>query len=126
MARILLVEDNEMNRDVLSRLLKRRGFDLVFAEDGEAAVRTFEASQPDLVLMDISLPLMDGYEATRRIRAQEEGPRRIPIIALTAHAMISDRDKAIASGCDDYETKPVEFTRLLTKIQMHLGTVGSP
>lgn len=126
MARILLVEDNEMNRDVLSRLLKRRGFDLVFAEDGEAAVRVHLESQPDLVLMDISLPLMDGYEATRRIRAQEAGPRRTPIIALTAHAMISDRDKAIASGCDDYETKPVEFTRLLTKIQMHLGMTDSP
>ncbi len=125
MARILLVEDNEMNRDVLSRLLKRRGFDLVFAEDGEAAVRVHLESQPDLVLMDISLPLMDGYEATRRIRTQEAGRRRTPIIALTAHAMISDRDKAIASGCDDYETKPVEFTRLLTKIQQHLGATES-
>ncbi len=126
MARILLVEDNEMNRDVLSRLLKRRGFELVFAVDGEAAVEVYQVERPDLVLMDISLPLMDGYEATRRIRALEVDGVHTPIIALTAHAMISDRDRAIASGCDDYETKPVEFTRLLTKIQHHLGHGESP
>lgn len=120
MARILLVEDNEMNRDVLSRLLKRRGYEVVFAEDGGTAVRMALSEKPDLILMDISLPVMDGYEATRQIRADEAG-RALPIIALTAHAMTSDRDHAMAAGCSDFETKPVEFPRLLAKIESHLS-----
>jgi len=119
MARILLVEDNEMNRDVLSRLLMRRGFEMLFAEDGETAVRITREALPDLVLMDISLPIMDGYEATRLLRA-DASTQGIPIIALTAHAMTSDRDHALAAGCSDFETKPVEFPRLLAKIEAHL------
>lgn len=121
MPRILLVEDNEMNRDVLSRLLMRRGFEMLFAEDGETAVRLTQETLPDLVLMDISLPVMDGYEATRLLRADDR-TRSIPIIALTAHAMTSDRDNALAAGCSDFETKPVEFPRLLAKIEAHLRT----
>lgn len=119
MARILLVEDNEMNRDVLSRLLRRKGYEVLFAEDGEEAVTQALEARPDLVLMDISLPKRDGYEATRMIRQTENG-FRLPIIALTAHAMTSDRDKAIAAGCDEYETKPVDFARLLVKIESML------
>jgi CheY-like chemotaxis protein len=119
-SRILLVEDNEMNRDVLSRLLRRRGYELLFAEDGMQAVEIALKEQPDLVLMDISLPIMDGYEATRLLRADEFG-KTLPIIALTAHAMSSDRDKAMDAGCSDYETKPVEFPRLLSKIENHLA-----
>ncbi|BDU76174.1 response regulator [Mesoterricola sediminis] len=120
MAKILLVEDNEMNRDSLSRLLARRGYEVVFAEDGEEAVALALAASPDLVLMDISLPKLDGYEATRRLRARPEC-RTLPIIALTAHAMTSDREKALEAGCTDFESKPVEFARLLGKIQKHLG-----
>ena len=120
MAKILLVEDNEMNRDVMSRLLSRRGYTVVFAEDGEAAVDRAVAERPDLVLMDISLPKIDGYEATRRLR-ELESSKEIPIIALTAHAMTSDREKAFEAGCTDFETKPVEFPRLLAKIESHLG-----
>ena len=125
MARILLVEDNEMNRDVLSRLLIRRGFQMLFAEDGESAVRITREERPDLVLMDISLPIMDGYEATRILRT-EDGTRNIPIIALTAHAMTSDRDHALDAGCTDFETKPVEFPRLLAKIEAHLNRGMTP
>lgn len=117
MPTLLLVEDNEMNRDVLGRLLARRGYSVVVAEDGEAAVRMALAEPPDLILMDISLPSVDGYEATRRIRASGLA---VPIIALTAHAMTSDRDRALAAGCSDYEAKPVEFQRLLQKIRAHL------
>ena len=120
MPKILLVEDNEMNRDVMSRLLSRRGYEVIFAEDGESAVTMALAEKPDLVLMDISLPIIDGYEATRRIRATESG-HDVPIIALTAHAMTSDREKAFDAGCTDYETKPVEFPRLLAKIASYLG-----
>jgi len=117
MPTLLLVEDNEMNRDVLGRLLARRGYRVVVAEDGEAAVRVALGEAPDLVLMDISLPIVDGYEATRRIRAAGSS---VPIIALTAHALTSDRDRALAAGCTDYEAKPVELQRLLQKIQNHL------
>ncbi len=117
MPTLLLVEDNEMNRDVLGRLLARRGYRVVVAEDGEAAVRMALGEAPDLVLMDISLPIVDGYEATRRIRAAGSS---VPIIALTAHALTSDRDWALAAGCTDYEAKPVELQRLLQKIQNHL------
>lgn len=117
MPNLLLVEDNEMNRDVLGRLLARRGFTVAIAEDGEAAVRMALADPPDLILMDISLPGVDGYEATRRIRAEGLA---VPIIALTAHAMTSDRDRALAAGCSDYEAKPVEFQRLLQKIRNHI------
>jgi CheY-like chemotaxis protein len=120
MAKILLVEDNEMNRDVMFRLLSRRGYQVVFAEDGEAAIDQAIQEKPDLVLMDISLPKIDGYEATRRLR-ELESSRDIPIIALTAHAMTSDREKAFEAGCTDFETKPVEFPRLLAKIESHLG-----
>ena len=117
MPTLLLVEDNEMNRDVLGRLLARRGYRVVVAEDGEAAVRMALGEDPDLVLMDISLPIVDGYEATRRIRAAGSS---VPIIALTAHALTSDRDRALAAGCTDYEAKPVELQRLHQKIQNHL------
>ncbi|WP_005035385.1 response regulator [Holophaga foetida] len=122
MAKILLVEDNEMNRDVLSRLLKRRGYELFFAEDGESAIQMTLELAPDLILMDISLPKMDGNEATQHLRAQS-ACAHLPIIALTAHAMASDRDKAMAAGCTDYETKPVDFPRLLEKIEKHLKQV---
>ena len=120
MAKILLVEDNEMNRDVLSRLLMRRGYEMILAVDGESAVQVALAQLPDLILMDISLPHLDGYEATQQIRAAGTCAA-IPIIALTAHAMATDRDRALAAGCSDYETKPVEFPRLLEKIQKHLA-----
>jgi CheY-like chemotaxis protein len=119
MAKILLVEDNEMNRDVMFRLLTRRGYQVVFAEDGEAAIDRTIVEKPDLVLMDISLPKIDGYEATRRLRKIEAG-KDVPIIALTAHAMTSDREKAFEAGCTDFETKPVEFPRLLAKIASYL------
>ncbi len=118
MPKILLVEDNELNRDSLSRLLKRQGLDVIFAEDGEAGVRVAMADRPDLVLMDIGLPFMDGFDATRTIRTQGG---KMPIIALTAHALQSDQDKALSAGCDDFETKPVEFPRLLGKIKKLLG-----
>jgi len=120
MSKILLVEDNEMNRDALSRLLARRGYEILFAEDGEAAVAMTRSALPDLVLMDISLPRLDGYEATRHLRALE-ATRNIPIIALTAHAMTSDRELCMAAGCTDFESKPVDFARLLGKIQSYLG-----
>ncbi len=119
MAKILLVEDNEMNRDVLSRLLQKRGYTIAFAEDGESALAMALAERPDLILMDISLPRMDGYEVTQKLR-QDPTMQRVPIIALTAHAMTSDRQRALDAGCTDYETKPVEFARLLVKIEMHL------
>jgi CheY-like chemotaxis protein len=116
MARILLVEDNEMNRDMLSRRLQRRGYDVLIAVDGAEGVAEAQTQAPDLILMDMSLPVLDGWEATRRLKAAPE-TRSVPVIALTAHAMSGDRDKAIEAGCDDFDTKPVEFNRLLTKIE---------
>lgn len=112
---ILLVEDNAENRDMLSRRLLRRGFEIAFAVDGEEAVAAARASQPDLILMDLSLPVMDGWEATRILK-QDATTARIPIIALTAHAMSGDREKALQAGADDYDTKPVDLERLLSKI----------
>jgi two-component system, cell cycle response regulator DivK len=119
MATILLVEDNEMNRDMLSRRLTRRGHRVLIAVDGGQGVQMAQAEGPDLILMDMSLPVLDGWEATRRLKAASE-TQAIPIIALTAHAMAGDREKALAAGCDDYDTKPIEFTRLLGKIQVFL------
>jgi CheY-like chemotaxis protein len=116
MAKILLVEDNEMNRDMLSRRLLKKGYELVMALDGEQAIEMARSEAPDLILMDISLPGLDGWEATRRLKAMAE-TRAIPIIALTAHAMAGDREKCLEAGCDDYDTKPVEFPRLLGKIE---------
>jgi two-component system cell cycle response regulator DivK len=116
MAKILLVEDNEMNRDMLSRRLLKKGFEVVMALDGEQAIEMARSEAPDLILMDISLPGVDGWEATRRLKAMAE-TRAIPIIALTAHAMAGDREKCLEAGCDDYDTKPVEFPRLLGKIE---------
>jgi len=114
-AKILLVEDNEMNRDMLSRRLMRRGFEVVVAVDGQEGVTLAAREAPDLILMDMSLPVTDGWEATRLIRADGR-TRRIPVIALTAHAMAGDRDRALEAGCDDYDTKPVDLQRLLEKI----------
>jgi two-component system cell cycle response regulator DivK len=119
-SKILLVEDNEMNRDMLSRRLLKKGFELVMAEDGEQALEVARSEIPDLILMDISLPGLDGWEATRRLKAMSE-TQAIPIIALTAHAMAGDREKCLEAGCDDYDTKPVEFPRLLAKIQQLLA-----
>lgn len=116
MTKILLVEDDEMNRDMLGRRLARKGYDVLEAVDGEQAVALAAEAQPDLVLMDMSLPRIDGWDATRRIKAAPE-TREIPVIALTAHAMAGDRDRAIEAGCDDYDTKQVEFKRLLMKMQ---------
>lgn len=115
MTTILIVEDNEMNRDMLSRRLVRKGYEVLIATDGKAGVDLARTASPDLVLMDMSLPLVDGWEATRRMKA-DEALRHIPVIALTAHAMANDRDKAIEAGCDDYDTKPIELPRLLAKI----------
>jgi two-component system cell cycle response regulator DivK len=116
MPKILLVEDNEMNRDMLSRRLQRRGYEVVIAVDGERGVTMAQAELPDLILMDMSLPVIDGWEATRALKAAEE-TKNIPVIALTAHAMSTDRDKAIEAGCDDYDTKPIELPRLLSKME---------
>ena len=116
MPKILLVEDNEMNRDMLSRRLQRKGYAVVTAEDGEKGLLLARSEAPDLILMDISLPAMSGWEVTRLLKA-DEATRHIPIIALTAHAWVTDREKAIAAGCDDYDTKPVEFGRLSEKME---------
>jgi len=124
MPKILLVEDNEMNRDMLSRRLERRGYRVAIAPDGEQGVSMAGSEAPDLVLMDMSLPVLDGWEAARRLKAVPE-TRAIPIIALTSHAMVGDREKAIDAGCDDYDTKPVEFQRLLEKIETILAK-GTP
>ncbi len=123
MPRILLVEDNEMNRDMLSRRLQRKGYEIGLAVDGPEGVAMALAGGWDLILMDMSLPEFDGWEATRRIREAFTGPR-VPIIALTAHAMSGDREKAMAAGCDDYDTKPVELDRLLGKIHALLPATG--
>lgn len=120
MPRILLVEDNEMNRDMLSRRLLRKGFDVVMAEDGALGVQRAASEAPALILMDMSLPVIDGWEATRQIKA-DPATATIPVIALTAHAMAEDRDKALAAGCDDYDTKPIDLERLLAKINTWLS-----
>jgi len=125
MPKILLVEDNEMNRDMLSRRLERRGYQVVIAVDGEQGVAMARLEAPDLILMDMSLPVLDGWEAARRLKAAPE-TQAILVIALTAHAMVGDREKAIAAGCDDYDTKPVEFQRLLEKIEAILGKGTRP
>ena len=116
MSKLLLVEDNELNRDMLMRRLQRKGYQVIIAVDGEDGVKKAQSEAPDLILMDMSLPLLDGWEATRRLKAAPE-TRSIPIIALTAHAMSGDREQAIEAGCDDYDTKPIELARLLNKIQ---------
>ena len=116
MLKILLVEDNEMNRDMLSRRLERKGYQVVLAVDGQSGVELAQAAAPDLILMDMSLPVLDGWEASRKLKADPR-TRRVPIIALTAHVMAGDRERAIAAGCDDYDTKPVELPRLLEKIE---------
>jgi CheY-like chemotaxis protein len=120
MAKILIVEDNEMNRDMLSRRLARRGYEVAIAVDGEAGITAAASEHPDLILMDMSLPVIDGWEATRQLKGQE-ATRSIPVIGLSAHAMTGDRDKALAAGCDDYDTKPVELSRLIGKIEALLG-----
>ena len=120
MSKILLVEDNEMNRDMLSRRLQRRGFEVVIAIDGLGALTEAQAQRPDLILLDMSLPVLDGWEAARRLKS-DQVTRPIPIIALTAHAMAGDEEKARAAGCDDFDTKPVEFARLMQKIELWLA-----
>jgi CheY-like chemotaxis protein len=124
MAKILLVEDNELNRDMLSRRLSRRGHRVVEATDGEAALALAASERPDLILMDMSLPVLDGWEATRRLKAAP-ATRPIPVIALTAHAMVDDRERSLAAGCDDFDTKPVEIERLLGKITRLLLAAGT-
>ena len=116
MPKILLVEDNEMNRDMLSRRLQRRGYSVVIAQDGEQGLSLASSESPDLILMDISLPVMDGWQVTRLLKSNVN-TCHIPVIALTAHAMVSDRQKAFETGCDDYDTKPVEISRLSEKIE---------
>ncbi len=125
MAKILLVEDNEMNRDMLSRRLEKRGFTVVLAVDGAAGIAQAKAEKPDLILMDMSLPVIDGWEASKQIKADPE-IAKTPIIALTAHAMASDREKCLAAGCDDFDTKPVELPRLLAKIEELLKKNSPP
>ena len=125
MPRILLVEDNEMNRDMLSRRLKRNGYEVVSAVDGQQGIDMALSERPDIIVMDMSLPVIDGWEATRRIKAND-ATRKIPVIALTAHAMAGDREKAMEMGCDDYDTKPVEIARLLGKITALLEAAPRP
>lgn len=127
MPRILLVEDNEMNRDMLSRRLLRKGYDMILAVDGGEGVEKALAENPDLILMDMSLPVLDGWEATRRLRSMPQ-TQAVPIIGLTAHAMEGDREKALGAGCDDYDTKPIELPRLLEKIEalLHRGRDAGP
>jgi CheY-like chemotaxis protein len=122
MTTILVVEDNEMNREMLSRRLERKGYKVLIATDGDTGIAVARASRPDLILMDMSLPVVDGWEATRRMKA-DHALQHIPVVALTAHAMANDRDKALEAGCDDYDTKPIELPRLLAKIEnlLHLG-----
>jgi CheY-like chemotaxis protein len=125
MTTILIVEDNEMNRDMLSRRLERKGYNVLIAVDGEKGVEVARASMPDLILMDMSLPVVDGWEATRRLKSDDR-LKHIPVIALTAHAMANDRDKALEAGCDDYDTKPIELPRLLAKMEALLVAVLEP
>jgi two-component system, cell cycle response regulator DivK len=120
MTKVLVVEDNEMNRDMLSRRLMRRGFQVIFAVDGQQGVDLARSERPDIILMDMSLPVIDGWEATRRVKS-DDATRGVPVIGLTAHAMAGDREKAIEAGCDDYDTKPVELERLIGKIERLLG-----
>ena len=120
MAKILIVEDNEMNRDMLSRRLIRKGFEIVMAEDGQKGVEMSKSENPDLILMDLSLPIMDGWQATTSIKSDDQ-TKNIPIIVLTAHAMAGDREKALDAGADEYDTKPIEFKRLLGKIKEFLN-----
>ena len=124
MAKILLIEDNQMNRDMLSRRLTRKGYEVVIAVDGEQGMATARAEAPDLILMDMSLPVLDGWEATRQLKSAPE-TQAIPVIALTAHAMAGDREKAVEAGCNDYDTKPIELPRLLEKIEALLGEKAS-
>ena len=124
MAKILLVEDNEMNRDMLSRRLARRDHEVVVAVDGRQGVEMASSELPEIILLDMSLPVMDGWEAASRLKS-DSGTQAVPIIALTAHAMAGDREKALEAGCDDYDTKPVEFKRLLGKIEALLGRGAS-
>jgi CheY-like chemotaxis protein len=123
MTTILIVEDNEMNRDMLSRRLERKGYAVLIAVDGETGLEVARAKTPDLILMDMSLPVVDGWEATRRLKA-DDALKHIPVIALTAHAMANDRDKALEAGCDDYDTKPIELPRLLAKMDALLAPAG--
>jgi two-component system cell cycle response regulator DivK len=125
MTKILLVEDNEMNRDMLSRRLIRKGYDVVMAFDGAHGVDMAKTEVPELILMDLSLPVLDGWEATRQLKAATE-TRMIPVIALTAHAMSGDKEKALEAGCDDYDSKPIEFPRLLGKIETLLNRNATP
>jgi two-component system, cell cycle response regulator DivK len=120
MAKVLLVEDNEMNRDMLSRRLTRRGFQVVCAVDGQQGVDLARTEKPDIVLMDMSLPVLDGWEATRRVKA-DDATRNVPVIGLTAHAMSGDREKVLEAGCDEYDLKPVELDRLIEKMERLLG-----
>ncbi len=120
MARILLVEDNDMNWDMLSRRLQRKGHEVLLAADGMQAILMAESEAPDLILLDMSLPVIDGWEAARRLKASP-ATSRVPIVALTAHAMAGDREKALAAGCDDYDTKPVDFLNLTAKIDKILS-----
>lgn len=121
MAKILIVEDNEMNRDMLSRRLKRKGFEIIIAVDGQEGIDKTLSEKPDLILMDMSLPVIDGWTATTQLKQKDE-TKSIPVIALTAHAMAGDQQKAIEAGCDDYDTKPIELPRLLTKIKSFLSS----
>jgi CheY-like chemotaxis protein len=125
MTTILIVEDNEMNRDMLSRRLERKGYEVLIAVDGEKGLEVASANTPDLILMDMSLPVVDGWEATRRLKANDR-LKHIPVIALTAHAMANDRDKALEAGCNDYDTKPIELPRLLAKMEALLVAVLEP
>ena len=125
MTKILLVEDNEMNRDMLSRRLQKQGYEIVIAVDGEEGIAKAQSETPALILMDMSLPGIDGWEATRRLKAAPR-TQNIPVIALTAHAMSDDREKALAAGCNDFDTKPIELPRLLSKIQALLGPGATP
>jgi two-component system cell cycle response regulator DivK len=120
MPKILIVEDNEVNRDMLSRRLTRRGYDVICAVDGQQGIDMAQSQTPDLILMDMSLPVLDGWEATKRLKSAAE-TKAIPVIALTAHALMSDRDQALQAGCDDYETKPIDFPRLLVKLASRIG-----
>ena len=125
MTKILLVEDNEMNRDMLSRRLARKGYEVSIAVDGKQGVEMAQRDAPDLILMDMSLPVLDGWEATRQLKGAD-ATRGIPVIALTAHAMSGDREKALEAGCDDYDTKPIELARLLEKIESMLKKAATP
>jgi CheY-like chemotaxis protein len=123
MPKVLLVEDNEMNRDMLSRRLTRNGYDVVIAVNGQEGVDMAASEKPDLILMDMSLPVLDGWEATRKLKA-DPATAAIPVIALTAHAMETDREKALAAGCDDFDTKPIELPRLLEKMKAFVADAG--